>query len=732
MKKRIVKFLATAFCALLVFGTISASALTPYTSYTYDVNGEMVKSPDAYVPDRVINSASIIKKLNDGENENATAKYTAADFELAGVMDFATDSDGRIFISNTGKNSIVALTETGAPDFVISTFVNDEGVNDSLAGPRGVFVTDTEIFVADTNNSRIVIFDKRGNFKLIVPEPASDVFPEKSVYTPVAVASDEAGRIYVVSSSTYYGVIALNRDGSFISFIGPQKVAYSAWELLWRSFQTEAQKEQADKLLPAAYNNLTIDEDGYIYVTTNATDILDKMQAAIESRSKSSDYAPVKKLNTNGSDILNRNGFYPPSGEVKVNKIVTAETEISGPSEIVDVALGPSGMWSIIDKKRSRVFTYDSNGNLLFAFGDMGEQVGQISQNALAAIDYQGSNILLLDSTKNAITVYKRTEYGDLLAMALQNTIDQNFDQSVDYYIRILQHNSNYDSAYIGIAQSLYRSGEYAESMKYCKLAHDTENYSLAYAALRKQWIEKYVYLIPIIIVVACWLIGKFLKYAGKVNKAGAAYKEKRSLKEEIFYAFHILTHPFDGFWDLKHEKRGSIKGATVILLITVLTFVYQAMGQGYLYNPYYNGVNFVLTIASILLPVGLWVIANWCFTTLFEGEGSLKDVYVTTCYSLLPLPLLIIPSVLFSNITILDEMSMINMLSTFAFIWTFLLLFFGMMVIHDYTIGKNAITVLASIVGMAFIMFICILFTSLIQKIFSFGYNIYVELSLR
>ncbi len=732
MKKRIIKFLATAFCVLMLFGSITAGALTPYTSYTYDVNGEMVKSPDAYVPDRVINSASIIKKLNDGENENASALYTADDFQLSGVMDFATDSDGRIFISNTGKNTIVALTETGAPDFVIKGFVNDEGVNDTLSGPRGVFVTDTEIFVADTGNSRIVIFDKRGNFKLIVPEPASDVFPEKAAYTPVAVSSDKSGRIYVVSSTTNYGVIALNRDGSFISFIGPQKVAYNAWDLIWRSFQSDAQKEQADKLVPAEYNNLTIDSEGFIYVTTSADSVMEKMQSEITARSKSSAYAPVKKLNPNGSDVMIRNGFYPPSGEVKVNEIVTAETEISGPSEIVDVALGPSGMWSIIDKKRSRVFTYDSNGNLLFAFGDKGEQMGQISQNALIAIDYQGTNILLLDSTKNTITVFKRTEYGDLLAMALQNTLDQNFDKSVDYYKRILQHNSNYDSAYIGIAQSLYRSGDYEESMKYCKLAHDTENYSLAYAALRKQWIEKYVYLIPIIIVVACWLIGRFLKYAGKVNKAGAKFKAKRSLKEELLYAFHILTHPFDGFWDLKHEKRGSIKGATVILAVTVLAFVYQAMGQGYLYNPYYNGVNFIITISSVVLPVALWVVANWCLTTLFEGEGSLKDVYVTTCYSLLPLPLLIIPSVLFSNITILEEMSMISMLSTFAFIWAGMLLFFGTMVIHDYTIGKNAITVLASIVGMAFIMFICILFTSLIQKIFSFGYNIYVELSLR
>lgn len=731
MKKRLLKFLVSSFCICLLIGTVAASAITPYTSYTYDVNGNMVESPHAYVPSIVISSASVAEKFNRGDNENASSRYTATDAAFNTIKDFCTDSDGYIYISDSGNNAVKVLNPDGALDLVIKTFINDDGVSDSLSSPSGLFVTDTEIYVADTGNSRIVIFDKRGNLNCIVPEPSSDVFPEASVYTPIAVAADKAGRIYVVSSTTNYGVISLNRDGSFNNFIGPQKVTYNAFDMIWRSFMSDSQKDKTAKLVPTEYNNLTIDSEGMIYVTTSSIDEA-KQQSAIQSRSKSADYAPVKKLNPNGSDVMSRNGFYPPSGEVSVNNKVSTENSIAGASTIVDVALGPSGMWSIIDQKRSRIFTYDSNGNLLFAFGDIGEQVGQISKGSLSAIDYQGTNILVLDKATDSITVYKRTEYGDLIASALQNTIDNNYTQSIEYYKSILQHNNNFDSAYIGIAQILYRSGDYEGSMKYCKLAYDTENYSVAYAALRKQWIEKYIILIPIFIVVVVILISKFLKYAAKVNKQGQKYKEKRSIKEELLYAFHILTHPFDGFWDLKHEKRGSVKGATILLVITVLTFLYQSLGQGYLYNPFNNGTSIVLSISSVILPVALWVISNWCLTTLFEGEGSLKDVYITTCYSLLPLPLLIIPATIATNFTVIDEMSIVTLINTFAFFWTAMLLFFGTMVIHDYGIFKNVITIVGTIVGMAFIMFIGILFTSLVQKIFSFGYSIYVELSLR
>ncbi len=732
MKKRLIRLLAMSFCLVMLLGSISASAVTPYTTYTYDVNGKMVESPHAFVPDTLITQASIVKKLEDKMNENGSSQYTATDAAFGTIEDICTDDEGYVYLSDSINNKIMVLDPNYALDLVIKDFVNDEGVADSLSGPTGLYVSDTEIYVADTKNKRIVIFNKRGEFVCIVPEPSSDVMPENSVYTPIAVAADQAGRVYVISSTTNYGVISLNRDGSFNTFIGPQKVSIDAFQIIWRKIRSfilsDEQISAGEKLVPTEYNNLTIDDEGFIYVTTSSIDAKEQ-QSAIDARSKAADFAPVKKLNPNGSDVMNRNGFYPPSGEVDVNKTATAENSITGASVIVDVALGPSGMWSIIDQKRSRIFTYDRNGNLLFAFGDKGEQIGQ--GTSFNAVEYQGDNILVL-SDLNVITVYKRTEYGDLVASALQNTIDQNFEETEKYYTSILQHNNNYDSAYIGLAQNYYRDGDYEESMKYCMLAYDTENYSVAFAALRKQWIEKYVYLIPIVIVAFFILLSKGLKYIGKVNKKGLAYKEKRSLKEQVCYGFHILTHPFDGFWDLKHEKRGSIMGATAILIFTILAFIYQSMGRGYLYNPYSEGTSFFAPILAVAAPVALWVVSNWCLTTLFEGEGSLKDVYVATCYALLPLPLTIIPSVICSNFTVLDEQGLVNLISSFGFIWAFMLLFFGTMVIHDYGLMKNVLTILGSIVGMAFIMFLGILFSSLVQKIFAFVYNIFTELKLR
>ena len=197
-----------------------------------------------------------------------------------------------------------------------------------------------------------------------------------------------------------------------------------------------------------------------------------------------------------------------------------------------------------------------------------------------------------------------------------------------------------------------------------------------------------------------------------------------------MLYGFHVILHPFDGFWDLKHEKRGSVRGAVIILIITVLAVFYQGIGGGYLYSKGFSSA--LGTLMSILVPLMLWVIANWCLTTLFEGEGTFKDVFVATSYALLPLPLIIIPTTIVSNFMTLDESALVSLFNGLAFLWVGLLIFFGMMITHDYSIGKSFLTALGTIVGMVFIMFIAVLFSTLVSKMVSFIYGIIEEIQYR
>ena len=109
-----------------------------------------------------------------------------------------------------------------------------------------------------------------------------------------------------------------------------------------------------------------------------------------------------------------------------------------------------------------------------------------------------------------------------------------------------------------------------------------------------------------------------------------------------------------------------------------------------------------------------------------------MADIFTACCYALTPLPLIILPVTIISNFLTDSEGGILTMLESFAYIWMGLLVFFGMMVTHDYSVGKNILTCIATIVGMAFIMFIGVLFSSLMAKIVSFITNIINEISYR
>lgn len=714
--------------------TFGASASSAYQTYTYSIDGKALESPDAYSASKPVSAADLaFADFYPG------VASTDKKLKFDSPNDLVTDSEKKVYIADSGNNRILVLTRYLKLEHIIETFINDKGNPDSFNNPKGVFVVNPkngsngEIWVCDTDRNRLVVFDRvTFEFIRIVDQPQSQLFDDDAVYKPVAMAIDQYDRIFVVSSTTYQGIIVMDSDGEFVGFIGAQAVTISAWDILWRKLQTDEQKKVSAKLISTEYNNIAITEDGFVYVTTSSISE-SSVQGAIRGKSKDGMYLPVKLLNPSGEEIMRRNGFWPPAGEIDYATSSTDNNVPTGVSTITDVAVGPEKTWSIIDAKRQKIFTYDFNGNLLFAFGDQGSTQGSIRK--IGAICYQGDTILVLDKEQDGgcIAVYERTPYGDLLidAIRAQNSLD--YDEAILRWKAVLQQNTNFDAAYIGIGNAMYRNGSYKDALDMYEVAYDTENWSEAFKEVRKEWMSKWFLLVIVLIVAVIVGVIKWFRYAAKVNKrVSTDGRAKKTFGQELIYGFYVIFHPFDGFYDLKHEHRGSVRASLVFLAVAVLTFFYQGVGQGYVLNPTRSVTTIWAQLLSVAVPVLLFVLANWCLTTLFDGEGSFKDIFIASSYSLLPLPLLIIPATIASNWVSTSEASIITFIGTVAFIWVGILLFFGTMVTHDYSMFKNFLIILFTIVAMACIVFIVLLFSMLLSKLVSLVTNLITEIQYR
>ena len=183
-------------------------------------------------------------------------------------------------------------------------------------------------------------------------------------------------------------------------------------------------------------------------------------------------------------------------------------------------------------------------------------------------------------------------------------------------------------------------------------------------------------------------------------------------------FALYCLTHPLDGFWDLTHEKRGTYAAANTILIATVLIRLLKLRYTSFIFlTVYWEELNIFLYVGSILFPLALWVVGNWALTTLFDGKGKLGQVYIATCYGLTPYPLVQLPLMIMSNFVTVDEREFYTVLSALTLVYAAILIVAAMGQIHEFSASKNLLFTVASLFAMLVMVFILMIFFSMISQ---------------
>ncbi len=223
---------------------------------------------------------------------------------------------------------------------------------------------------------------------------------------------------------------------------------------------------------------------------------------------------------------------------------------------------------------------------------------------------------------------------------------------------------------------------------------------------------------------------------ARSINKAPVATGKNTKWSrywESMRYALHVIFHPFDGFWDLSHERRGTVAAATTFLFLFLATRIVSLFLTNFQFiNAPVQWINVFEQAFSLLLPFLILCVANWSLTTLFDGKGRFKDVYCAMCYALVPYILIQLPLVLISNMIAFDEAAFYTVLAGLSIVWTVLLIFVGLQQVHDYGPGKTFLFIIATVLGALIIIFLILVFFSLLSDAIAFFVSLYREIAFR
>lgn len=479
-RKRILSFCLAVLTAVLMTGEDVSASTLPYDSYNYDYREYIHMTPAPYVP------AGSIGGENLSYNGEPIGRFVTP-------QDLCQADDGRIYIADTGNNRIVVLNrEMNKVENIITTFDNS-GTEDSFNQPYGVCVSENgQVYVADSQNRRVVVLEKDGTLVKIVANPQSESLDDGYVFTPLKVTVDYADRIYVITQNMFEGIMVFESNGNFSSFFGTIDVKLSLWEKFWKRIATKEERSKQQLYIPTEFTGIDIDPDGFVYATN------------IDSNGEQG----VRRLNPRGEDVIKKGENTNVGGDLWTE----GSTEYAGPSQFTDVVYRQNGIYSCLDRKRGRVFTYDHEGNLLYVFGGLGTQEGTFSLPV--SIEDIGGKLVVLDATRAQIVSFEETEYGRLINEAVSLRYDGDEAEAVELWRRVLELDENNELANTGIGKAYLTAGDYVNAMKYLKLGMNRDYYSIAYRRYRNGKLTENAsyFLTGVLVLIVAWKVVKYIR----------------------------------------------------------------------------------------------------------------------------------------------------------------------------------------------------------------------------
>lgn len=707
MTKRIniLKFILL-FCCLISVAISSLSvkaqeyidyqSQSAYYSYEYNCYNELSTSPDGYIAKKIIYPSELGIDMNNSK-----------------IADLYFDGD-KIYLLDSGMSRIIILNKDYSFDRIINgediSCGNFTGTDCGFIGAGGIFVEeDGKILICDTERERVLII-KDNVLVGIISRPDSSALSENIKFDVKKVAK-AGSSYYVAAESVISGTMMFDENLEFVRFFGSNNVAVTA-EVLLNSlqsiFRSDEQIAASRKFAASKISSLAVDKNGFVVVVSSDQELTVEGSA-------------VRCLNFKGSDITS-NDTDDSFGDKEITKM---DANI-----FTDVTVDKENFYVILDSKYCRVFVYAENGVLVSAFGGKGAEIGLFSQPV--AVETMDNEILVLDSEMNAITVFSATDYGNTKRKLLGIIETGRYDEISSLSNELLKYNTNSQYAYYAKGFVAEQTGDYEQALSYYEQANEKEAYAQCFKLQRTKYVKEHFLIIFFIAVfiIAAIVVALLLLSKGLKKKEGMTYA---SLEYKKGFPLYCLFHPADGFSQIKIRDVLSPWWLVGILGVWVYISIARFFSVGFIHNlNRASEFNILIELAKTLGILLVFVISNWAICTLMDGKGKPFEILYTVVYSLIPYVLVLIITLPLSMFLTLDEAVIISIIMTVGTIWSLLVMFVGLLTIHEYSVGKAVFSIFLSLVGMAIIVLLIIMFFTLIAQTIAFVQSLVQEYSFR
>ena len=600
----------------------------------------------------------------------------------------ALGTDGMLYIADTGNRRVVVFnTITNEMEHVINL--------DVFRTPRGVFITnDNVLYVADSGASAIFVLTPEGELLQTFSEPPD--MPMMNVpFAPVRVAVDNRRNMFIVGEGVFNGIIHLTREGEFLGFFASNETQLTWAQRLQAIFMTERQRRTLDDRNPLTFSNVTVDRRGVVYTTT-----------------------------TGSTEALGGRGLkrHDMSGRNTIVVDIFANT-------LIDVVVDDLGNIFAADAD-GFINVFTNSGDLIFRFGAgraAGTEniAGWFRRLVSLAVTPEGV-IWALDGEGGFLQSFTPTEYATSIYQAIYLFNLGYYADSGRKWENVLRRNQMSVLAHAGLGLSHFYLQNFEEAQYHFFLAGHQHNYGVTFWETRNIWLLSYSERI-IVIVFALFLLSLAIKLidrkrviAGTIKKAKEKVASQR-FSSPMFFAFAVAKNPLDNFYYLKLGQKGNALAATVYFVLFFVAYMLYQTSRGFAVQFLsIEHMDFMAIIGLFFIVFILFVVSNFLVTSINGGEGGLKLIYSMLCYATFPLTIALLLNTVISHVVTQNEAFLLSFIFFGGIMYFIAVVWVGLQEIHNYSFSANCwsliLTAFFMIVAMVSMYIVTILFGEVIN----------------
>lgn len=203
--------------------------------------------------------------------------------------------------------------------------------------------------------------------------------------------------------------------------------------------------------------------------------------------------------------------------------------------------------------------------------------------------------------------------------------------------------------------------------------------------------------------------------------------------KDKWKYLLYTMSHPMDGYYWIRHQERGSVPIAILLVILFSASFTLNRLVAGFVVNDVDpRTVDSLNELMGVMLFYLLVCAGNWSVTCLMNGEGRFKDILIAVGYATLPMTFGLFIGTVMSRFVADTEQAFYNIVIVLGVAYGIILMLIGIMQIHNYTIGKTLATLFLTFLVVLIIVFLVLLLSNLVSLVYVFFKSVYTEIIFR